>query len=83
MSINLNISVGDEFKLVFWSLLSSHDVHPCQTVKVISWWEVTQTDAKPYTLSIILADADGDGQIAIANKRASYWQTDVLQQRRI
>ena len=76
-SINLNISVGDEFKFVFWSLLSSHDVQPCQTVKVLSWWEVTQTDAKPYTLSVILADADGDGQIAIANKRASFWQTDV------
>ena len=77
-SIDLNISVGDEFKFVSWSLLSSHDVHPCQTVKVLSWWEVTQPDAKLYTLSIILADTDGDGQIAIANKRASYWQTDVF-----
>ena len=74
----LNISVGDAFKLVSWSLLSSHDVHRCQTVRVISWWEVTQTDAKPYTLSVFLADADGDGQIAIANKRASYWQTNVF-----
>ena len=76
-SINLNISVGDEFKFVFWSLLSSHDVQPCQTVKVLSWWEVSQPGLKPYTLSTILADADGDVQIAIANKRASFWQTDV------
>ena len=77
-SIDLNISVGDEFKFVSWSLLSSHDVQPCQTVKVLSWWEVTQPDAKLYTLSIILADTDGDGQIAVANERASYWQTDVF-----
>ena len=76
-SIDLNISVGDEFRLGSWSLLSSHDVHPCQTVKVLSWWQVTHPDAKRFTLSVILADSDGDGQIAIANKRTSDWQANV------
>ena len=51
-------------QLYDWSLLDSVDVQPCQDVTVESWWQLENEDNTPYTLSIILADDDGDGQLA-------------------
>ena len=55
---------GDSMQLYHWSLLDSVDVQPCQDVTVESWWQLENEDNTPYTLSIILADDDGDGQLA-------------------
>ncbi len=58
------IVAGDSMQLYDWSLLDSVDVQPCQDVTVESWWQLENEDNTPYTLSIILADDDGDGQLA-------------------
>ncbi|MDE2952306.1 MAG: glycosyltransferase family 39 protein [Chloroflexota bacterium] len=55
---------GDSMQLFDWTLLDSVDVQPCQAVTVESWWELEAEDSTPYTLNIILADSDGDGQLA-------------------
>ncbi|MCY4021184.1 MAG: glycosyltransferase family 39 protein [Chloroflexi bacterium] len=55
---------GDGMQLFDWSLLDSVDVRPCQDVTVESWWQLAAEDSTPYTLNIILADDDGDGQLA-------------------
>ncbi len=55
---------GDNMRLFDWSLLDSVDVQPCQDVTVESWWQLASEDSSPYTLNIILADDDGDGQLA-------------------
>lgn len=55
---------GDSMQLFDWSLLDSVDVQPCQEVTVESWWQIEAEDSTPYTLNIILADSDGDGQLA-------------------
>lgn len=76
------IHVGDAMRLHSWSLLDSVDVPACQTVTIESWWQIAQLDAIPYTLTIILADDDGDGQEAIAKSEApanqftTEWITD-------
>lgn len=57
----------ETLELHTWSLLDSVEVQPCQKVTVESWWQLAAADDTPYTLSIILADGDGDGQLAIEN----------------
>ena len=58
---------GENMELHAWSLLDSVEVEPCQRIAVESWWQLSEADKTPYTLSIILADSDGDGQLAITN----------------
>ena len=77
------LHAGDHFQLYAWSLLDSVDVQPCQVINVESWWQMTQPSATPHTLSLILADSDGDGQITIsnavpANQFTTDWQTDLF-----
>ncbi len=55
---------GDSMQLFDWSLLDSVEVQPCKEVTVESWWQLEAEDNTPYTLNIILADDDGDGQLA-------------------
>lgn len=69
---------GDSLQLYDWTLLDSVDVQPCQEVTVESWWQLEAEDSTPYTLNIILADSDGDGQLARtpsvpANEFTSDW----------
>ena len=66
---DLNIAVGDKFRLHTWSLLDSVDVQPCQSVTVESWWQSTQWDPTSHLLTLILSEEDGDGQVAISYKR--------------
>ncbi len=74
---------GDAMRLHSWSLLDSVEVNPCQSVTIESWWQLAQPDDRPYTLTLILADSDGDGQAARAdslpapaNQFTTEWQTD-------
>ena len=66
--VDHNIAAGDNFRLHTWSLLDSHDVVPCKSVTVESWWDITQPDDTPHSLSLVLADHDGNSQLAIANR---------------
>ncbi len=61
------LDLGDSLRLYAWELKGEWSVSPCQAVTIESWWQIREQDATPYTISIILADADGDGQLAIAN----------------
>ena len=61
------LAAGDSLRLYTWRLRSEWDVSPCEAVAIESWWQISQQDATPYTISIILADENGDGQLAIAN----------------
>ena len=79
----IGISVGDNFTLHRWSLLDSVEVAPCQTVRVESWWDIAEPNETPHTLSLILAEEDGDGQVAITNvvpadKFTNEWQTGIF-----
>ncbi len=70
---------GDSMQLFDWALLDSVDVQPCQTLRIESWWQLASADITPYTLNFILADDDGDGQLAKtsqvpANVFTSDWQ---------
>lgn len=58
---------GENMELHAWALLDSVEVKPCQRITVESWWQLSNADKTPYTLSIILPDSDGDGQLAITN----------------
>ena len=75
------IHVGDPMRLYSWALEGSVEVAACQSVTVESWWQLeTEVDVS-YSLGIILAEADGDGQVAIqdsipAEKFTTEWQTD-------
>ena len=63
----LMLAVGDTMELHQWRLRDSVEAMPCQTITLESWWQATTPDDTPYTLTLILADSDGDGQKAIAN----------------
>ncbi|MDE2638601.1 MAG: hypothetical protein OXI30_19710 [Chloroflexota bacterium] len=76
---DLNISVGDSFKLHSWSILDSSDPAPCKKVTVESWWKLVGENPGHNALELILAEEDGDGQIAIskqlpASLHTSEWQ---------
>ena len=58
---------GDNMRLIHWTLLDSVQVSPCQTITLESWWQAESVDETPLTLTLILADSDGDGQMAISN----------------
>ncbi|MCY3778755.1 MAG: glycosyltransferase family 39 protein [Chloroflexi bacterium] len=61
------LDVGESLHLFAWERHESIDSAPCQTVTIESWWQIQTPDSTPYTISIILADSDGDGQLAIEN----------------
>lgn len=62
------IRIGDIFSLHSWTLLDSVEARPCQAVTVESWWSIEEPDAIPHSLLLILADSDGDGQLALVEK---------------
>lgn len=77
------IAVGDHFRLHGWSLLDAIDAQPCQTLRVESWWELAEAEAGHNTLELILAQAGGNGQVAISKKApadrpTSDWQTGIV-----
>ena len=79
---SLGVNIGDKFTLHSWSVLDSVEARPCQDVTVESWWSIDQTDAVPHDLMLILADSDGDGQLAItekvpADRFTTEWRTGV------
>ena len=49
------------------TLEGSVEVAACQSVTVESWWRISAEIDESYSLSVILADVDGDGQLAIQN----------------
>lgn len=72
---------GNNLQLYDWTLLDEVDVNPCQTIMVESWWQLGEKDKTPYTLLIILADSDGDGQLGLtasvpANVFTSDWRAN-------
>ena len=74
------LTVGESLLLYSWQLQDSVFVSPCQAITVESWWQIQNLDSTPYSIGIILADADGDSQLAIANsvpadQFTSDWQT--------
>ena len=75
------LTVGENLLLYAWELQDSVTVSPCQAITIESWWQIQNLDSTPYSIGIILADADGDSQLAIANsvpadKFTSDWQTE-------
>jgi len=76
---------GDAMRLHSWALLDSVEVTPCQkSLTIESWWQLARPDDRPYTLTLILADSDGDGQAARAdslpapaNQFTTEWETDT------
>ncbi|MDE2638042.1 MAG: hypothetical protein OXI30_16880, partial [Chloroflexota bacterium] len=74
------VLAGDELQLYAWELGDSVEVAGCQPVTIESWWQANATVERSYSLSIILAEADGDGQLAIENSIpaeifTTEWQT--------
>ena len=72
---------GDSLQLYAWELEGSVEVEACQSVMVESWWQLKAGVDVSYSLGIILAEADGDGQVAIqdsipAEKFTSEWQAE-------
>ena len=59
------IHAGDEMRLVAWELEGSVEFAACGSITIESWWQPHSEIEESYSLSIILADADGDGQLAI------------------
>ncbi len=57
----------DALQLYVWSLGGSVEFAPCETVQIESWWQLNAEVDLSYSLSIILAAEDGDGQLAIQN----------------
>ncbi len=76
------LEVGDSLRLFAWDLHGGWKVSPCQSVTIDSWWQIEAPDSTPYSLSIILADDDGDGQLAIADTvPADQFTSDWLHKR--
>ena len=75
------VRAGDELRLYAWELRGSVEVAACQSVTIESWWQLENEAEQSYSLSIILADDDGDGQLAIqdsipADVFTTEWQAD-------
>jgi len=76
------IRVGDNFIMHQWNLIGSTDVARCQWVSVESWWESVAANPLSYNLTLILAEEDGNGQVAIGEKapadlHTSEWRSGV------
>ena len=75
------LRAGDEMQLFTWELDDSVEVAACQSVTVESWWQLNTEVEQSYSLSIILAEEDGNGQLAIqdsipAQVFTTEWQAD-------
>ena len=69
------IRVGDNFIMHQWKLIGSTDVARCQWVSIESWWESVEANPLSYGLTLILAEEDGNGQVAIGEKVPADLQT--------
>ncbi len=81
------IRAGENLIMHQWSFIGSRDVARCQWVSVESWWESVEADPISYSLTLILAEEDGNGQVAIGEKtpadlRTSEWRTGVFYRNR-
>lgn len=75
------IHVGDNLRLFAWDLNDSVDAAACESVTVESWWQTDSEVEQSFSISVILADDDGDGQLAIQNSIpadvfTTEWQAD-------
>ncbi len=52
---------GDTFQLAAWRYRGDVRVQPCQTVRLESWWRLLQPAERNYTLTLVLADGQGQG----------------------
>ncbi len=59
------LRAGEQLNLYAWTLEGSVEVAACQSLTVESWWRISAEVDESYSLSVILAD--GDGQRAIQN----------------
>ncbi|MCY3917389.1 MAG: hypothetical protein OXG49_15375 [Chloroflexi bacterium] len=62
------IHAGENLIMRQWSLIGAADVTRCQWVSIESWWETVEADPLSYGLTLILADEDGNSQVAIGEK---------------
>lgn len=79
-NLQLMLNADEIVGLYSWELKDSVDVSPCQTVTIESWWRTSNLIGTPYTLTLVLAD--DNGQVAIheqvpANVFTIEWQTDT------
>lgn len=52
---------GDAFQLAAWRYRDDVRVRPCQTIRLESWWRLLQPVSSNYTLTLVLADGQGQG----------------------
>ena len=75
------IQVGETLVLHAWQPVGSLEAAPCGSIGIESWWKLQQRDPTPYTVTLILANAEGNTQIAKAdavpaNRFTSEWLPD-------
>ncbi len=73
---------GDQFALQNWTLKDSVEVQPCQTITLDSWWESSRPLTTDYSLTLVMANAEGIGvsrtDSAPAGILTTRWQPDQL-----
>ncbi len=77
---SLGLRFGDRYILHSWSLAGSHQVAPCQWVTVESWWSALDISPIQHSVTLILSEADGDGQLAIGENVPAGIATDEWRQ---
>jgi len=76
---DLMLTANDSMELYAWELKNSVDVSPCQAIEVESWWQTNSPINTPYTLTLVLAD--DNGQVAVheqvpANTFTVEWEVE-------
>lgn len=72
---------GDQAALLNWRLLADVVVQPCQAVTFESWWRVTQPAVETLSMTLVLADSNGQG-VARTDRMPGYIETQLWQMER-
>ncbi len=53
--------MGDQFELQAWSIRQPATIAPCASFTVQTWWRTQKEENKNYSLTVVLADDNGQG----------------------
>jgi hypothetical protein len=70
---------GDELSLRHWQL-ETVSLHPCESLNLESWWLAESVPSNNYSMTMVLADANGNGIINVdgspANILTGLWEAN-------
>lgn len=73
---------GEDINLLQWRLNDAHQVRPCQTISVDTWWSSARELDQLYSSTLVIADENGQGVANADHVPGGIYPTSIWQPHR-